>query len=37
MKRRAAEIIKGALALPADARATLAGQLLDSLDPDSDR
>lgn len=33
MKRRAAEILKDALALPADARAALAGQLLDSLDP----
>jgi hypothetical protein len=32
MKREAAEILKDALALPTDARAALAGSLLDSLD-----
>ena len=31
MKRDAADILKEALALPAEARATLAGRLLDSL------
>ena len=36
MKRRAADILKDALALPAEARAALAGQLLDSLDPHSE-
>ena len=35
MKRRPADILKEALALPAEARAALAGQLLDSLDPPS--
>lgn len=33
MKRRAADILKDALALPAEARAGLASQLRDSLDP----
>ena len=32
MKREAAEILKDALALPAEARAALAGSLLESLD-----
>jgi putative addiction module component (TIGR02574 family) len=32
MKRDAAEILKAALALPAQARAALAGSLLESLD-----
>jgi putative addiction module component (TIGR02574 family) len=32
MKRDAAEILKEALALPTEARAALAGSLLDSLD-----
>ena len=36
MKRRAADILNDALALPAEARAALAGQLLDSLDPHSE-
>jgi putative addiction module component (TIGR02574 family) len=36
MKRDAAEILKGALALPTEARAALAGSLLDSLDTDVD-
>jgi hypothetical protein len=36
MKRRAADIFQDALALPAETRATLAGQLLDSLDPQSE-
>ena len=36
MKRDAADILKDALALPAEARATLAGQLLDSLNPQSE-
>jgi hypothetical protein len=36
MKRRAAEILKAALALPAEARAALAGQLRDSLDAQSE-
>ena len=36
MKRDAADILKEALALPAEARATLAGQLLDSLKPQSE-
>jgi transposase len=36
MKRRAADILKDALTLPAEARAALADQLLESLDPDSD-
>ena len=35
MKRRAADIFNDALALPAEARAALAGQLLDSLDQHS--
>ena len=35
MKRGAADILKDALALPDDARAALAGRLLDSLDPHS--
>lgn len=34
MKRDAAEILKEALALPTEARAALAGSLLDSLDTD---
>ena len=36
MKREAAEILKDALALPAEARAALAGSLLESLDTDVD-
>ena len=36
MKRDAAEILKEALALPTEARAALAGSLLDSLDTDVD-
>jgi putative addiction module component (TIGR02574 family) len=36
MKREAAEILKDALALPSEARAGLAGFLLDSLDPEVD-
>ena len=36
MKREAAEILKDALALPAEARAALAGSLLDSLDTEVD-
>jgi putative addiction module component (TIGR02574 family) len=36
MKRDAAEILKDALALPADARAALAGSLLESLDSEVD-
>lgn len=36
MKREAAEILKDALALPTEARAALAGSLLDSLDTDVD-
>src|SRR5262249_28657638 len=36
MKRDAAEILKDALALPTEARAALAGSLLDSLDTDVD-
>ena len=36
MKREAAEILKEALALPIEARAALAGLLLDSLDTDVD-
>ena len=36
MQRRAADILKDAVALPAGARAALAGQLLKSLDPDSE-
>jgi hypothetical protein len=32
MRREAKEILKDALALPSDARAALAGSLLDSLD-----
>lgn len=36
MKRRAADILKDAFALPDDARAALAGQLLDSLDRHSE-
>ena len=36
MKREAAEILKDALALPAEARAALAGSLLESLDRDVD-
>ena len=36
MKRRAADILKDALALPAKARAALASQLRDSLDPHSE-
>lgn len=35
MERKAADILEDALALPAKARAELAGQLLDSLDPHS--
>ena len=33
MKRDAADIFREALALPAEARVTLVGQLLDSLKP----
>ena len=36
MKRDAAEILKEALALPTEARAALAGSLLDSVDTDVD-
>jgi putative addiction module component (TIGR02574 family) len=36
MKREAAEILKEALTLPTEARAALAGSLLDSLDADVD-
>ena len=36
MKRDAAEILKEALALPTEARAALAGSLLDSLDTSVD-
>ena len=36
MKRGAAEILKGALALPTEARAALAGSLLESLDAEVD-
>jgi hypothetical protein len=36
MKRDAAEILNEALALPTEARAALAGSLLDSLDTDVD-
>ena len=36
MKRDAADILKEALSLPAEARATLASQLLDSLKPQSE-
>ena len=36
MKRDAAEILKEALALPTEARAALAGSLLDSLDKGAD-
>jgi putative addiction module component (TIGR02574 family) len=36
MRREAAEILKDALALPAEARAALAGSLLDSLDTEVD-
>jgi len=36
MKRDAAEILREALALPTEARAALAGSLLDSLDTDVD-
>lgn len=36
MKRNAAEILKEALALPTEARAALAGSLLDSLDTEVD-
>lgn len=36
MKRDAADILKEALALPAETRATLVGQLLDSLKPQSE-
>ena len=36
MKRDAAEILKDALALPTEARAALAGSLLDSLDTEVD-
>jgi putative addiction module component (TIGR02574 family) len=36
MKRDAAEILKEALALPSEARAALAGSLLDSLDAEVD-
>ena len=36
MKRRFADILKAALALPAEARAALAGQLLDTLGPHSE-
>ena len=36
MKRDAADILKEALALPAEARATLAGRLFDSLNPQSE-
>jgi putative addiction module component (TIGR02574 family) len=36
MKREAAEILKDALALPMEARAALAGSLLESLDTEVD-
>jgi len=36
MKRDAAEILKDALALPTEARAALAGSLLESLDTELD-
>jgi putative addiction module component (TIGR02574 family) len=36
MKRDAADILKDALALPTEARAALAGSLLDSLDTEVD-
>ena len=36
MKRKAAEILKDALALPTEARAGLAGSLLESLDTEVD-
>ncbi len=36
MERQPAEILRDALALPADARAALAGSLLDSLDSEVD-
>ena len=36
MKRHAAEILKDALALPTEARAALAGSLLESLDTEVD-
>ena len=36
MKRTASDILRDALALPAEARAALAGQLLDSLDSHSE-
>jgi hypothetical protein len=36
VKREAAEILKDALALPTEARATLAGSLLESLDTEVD-
>jgi putative addiction module component (TIGR02574 family) len=36
MKRDAAEILRDALSLPEEARAALAGSLLDSLDTDVD-
>jgi putative addiction module component (TIGR02574 family) len=36
MKRDAAEILKEALVLPSEARAALAGSLLDSLDTEVD-
>src|SRR5947207_6824937 len=36
MKREAAEILKDALALPSEARAALAGSLLESLDTEVD-
>lgn len=36
MKREPAEILKDALALPAEARAALAGSLLESLDTEVD-
>jgi putative addiction module component (TIGR02574 family) len=36
MKRDAAETLKQALALPTEARAAVAGSLLDSLDKDAD-
>jgi hypothetical protein len=36
MKRRAADILREALALPPAARAALASQLRDSLDPQSE-
>lgn len=36
MKRKATKILKGALALPIEARAALAAKLLDSLGPSSE-